>query len=457
MGGVDFDSLLMVFIVSFSSMLLVAAIGIAVSVHARKAREAVSTVYLILFAWLAWPLLLLVTRLFGFLPTVLYGPWLGRVDWLLRTPNPFDALRMILHPPLTAAGIANPWQNVAQLVLMHLLITSGCLAIAVGRIRPVQRRLAGKADQPPVWRWRWQRVPVLIDRPMLWKELYIERVSVKSSLAAQVAASLIVVGVIGATAWNFWNSRFMGGTPEEFVTYTALMSVVIGCAGLLLIGSRAAGSITSEKERDCWVSLLGTTLSGQEIVTAKVLGNIYAGRGVFLLMAFLWGMATVVKPAFVLAAIPLAITLGGQALFATSLGLLISLRSTSTLRAMGGTMGLLILIGGGYLAFCAPFLMMSNSPDESFILLVSALVPFLLAFPSIVCAEGWPNGAEGAVLTAAFVFGTIGYWVAGCITWQYAIQQFDQWSGRMRPWRYWDAQPIENHSAAATQYRSTAT
>jgi ABC-type transport system involved in multi-copper enzyme maturation permease subunit len=442
MGGIDAEGLLMVFLISFSSMLMVAAIAISVSIRSRKAREAVSSVYLILFAWMAWPMLLRVTRMAGLLPMSVFGRWLEPIDWLLRTPNPLEALYTVLHPPPAVAGAPGPWWSVTLLVLLQSLITAACLATAIWSLRRVHRRFAGAIDKPTVWRWPRRTRPVG-DRPMLWKELYRERISAKSNLAAQFAAGLIVLGVIVATGWNFWDAWVLGGTPESFVTYVAVMGMITGCAGLLLIGSRAAGSITSEKERDCWVSLLSTTLTGREIVNAKIMGNLYAARGVFLLMAFLWCMAAIIQPRFVLAAVPLAITLGGQALFATSLGVLISLRATSTLRAMGATMALLIFIGGGYMACFAPFLMTGPPPDEGFLLIISAMVPFLLAFPPIVCAEGWPRGREGAVLPFAFILGTIGYWVAGCILWQQAVEQFDRWSGRMRAWRYWDGPPPE--------------
>ena len=109
------------------------------------------------------------------------------------------------------------------------------------------------------------------------------------------------------------------------------------------------------------------------------------------------------------------------------------------MRAMGTTMGLLIFMGGGYMACCAPFLIAADA-EEAAMLTASGVVPFLLAFPAIVCAEGWPRGNEAALLPAAFGLGTIGYWVAGCILWQVAVERFDDWSGRLAGWRYWDGQ-----------------
>ncbi|MBI3465215.1 MAG: ABC transporter permease subunit [Planctomycetes bacterium] len=442
MGGIDAEEVLLVFLISLSSMLTVAAIGIAISVRSRKAREAVSSVYLILFAWLGWPLLLYVTRMSGLLPISVFGRWFDVMNWLLSAPNPLVALWLVLYPPPAVAGVGGPWWAVAMLMLMQSLISAGCLAGAVWGIRRVHRRFAGAADKQRDWRFRWRWTRPIGDRPMLWKELYAERISAKSNLAARVAAGLIVSGIVGATVWNYWNLWLIGGNYEPFVTYVAMIGMIVACAGLLLIGSRAAGLITSEKERDCWVSLLSTTLTAREIVDAKVLGNLYAARGVYALLVFLWVMAVLVHPPFLVAAVPLAVTIGGTSLFATSLGLLISLRAKSTLRSMGATMGLMIFIGGGYMACVAPFVFASNG-DDVFILTLSGLVPFLLVFPGIVCVEGWPGGNEGPLMVSAYTLGTIGYWVAGCILWQQAVEQFDHWSGRLRAWRYWDGPPPE--------------
>ena len=54
LGGIDAASVVMVFIISLCTMLMVAAFSIMVSARSRKAREAVSSVYMVLLAWLAW-------------------------------------------------------------------------------------------------------------------------------------------------------------------------------------------------------------------------------------------------------------------------------------------------------------------------------------------------------------------------------------------------------------------
>ncbi len=66
---------------------------------------------------------------------------------------------------------------------------------------------------------------------------------------------------------------------EYFCQYAVFMSTFLCCCGLLLLTVRAAGSITSEKERDCWVSLISTPLEGGQIVKAKILGSLWSLRG----------------------------------------------------------------------------------------------------------------------------------------------------------------------------------
>ena len=44
------------------------------------------------------------------------------------------------------------------------------------------------------------------------------------------------------------------------------MTVVLGTGFMLLLAGRAAGLVTIEKERDCWISLLSTPMTGGEIM-----------------------------------------------------------------------------------------------------------------------------------------------------------------------------------------------
>ena len=57
------------------------------------------------------------------------------------------------------------------------------------------------------------------------------------------------------------------------------MGTLLACGALLMVAARAAGSIASERERDCWTSLLSTPLEPGEIIWAKIAGSVWSIRG----------------------------------------------------------------------------------------------------------------------------------------------------------------------------------
>ena len=113
--------------------------------------------------------------------------------------------------------------------------------------------------------------------------MFAEPAASRLGWVGRIALALIVLGVIVPTFYVFFESY--GHTSpyqtvaEQYIGYAMGMGTLLGCGGLLLVASRAAGSITSEKERDCWTSLLSTPLEPGEIVWAKIFGSIWSLRG----------------------------------------------------------------------------------------------------------------------------------------------------------------------------------
>ena len=167
------------------------------------------------------------------------------------------------------------------------------------------------------------------------------------------------------------------------------MGTFLACGGLLLAAARAAGSITSEKERDCWTSLLSTPLEPGEIVWAKIAGSVWSLRGVAMLLLLIWGLGVLLDPPFLVACaihvwnVPAAGFLrcrAGRAVFAAV---------PSSLRAMAATLATALFVGGLYLFCCMP-VMFAASPrsGEGAMLMFTPCVPFLLVFPGVVYVAG---------------------------------------------------------------------
>jgi ABC-type Na+ efflux pump permease subunit len=205
---------------------------------------------------------------------------------------------------------------------------------------------------------------------------------------------------------------------------------LIASGSLLLLASRAASSITSEKERQSWDSLLSTPLTAHEIVGAKVLGNVWACRWLMVPLAIIWVPGVLVNPKFLLAIPFLLATFFVLAFFVSSLGVLLSLRAKNSLRAMASTLAICIFIGGGYL-FCCMFAFLSGpGPGSGAEIIMAPCAPFLLAFPTVMTLEGPANRRELGAMIFAYGLGMIGYFVAALVLYLTAVDRFDSLAGR---------------------------
>jgi ABC-type transport system involved in multi-copper enzyme maturation permease subunit len=255
--------------------------GLAVlgSVIARRGRDALLGVYLIILIFNLSPLL----RNFGLDPEI--------VRWL-EVVNPFVSLaRAIWYEDLPMALVSSAF---------WLLIGLCGTAVASVRLKP---SCLGPTEKVKRGR-RPRRVPPLDDeRPMLWKELYIEQVGTLGRFGRWLGI-LLTLGVAGTGLtlaaviiwavfvrhdedWYLWASGELGG----FLNGSGLWM------GWLLqwgIGLRAAVAIASERERGTWDALLVSSLEPGEIVIAKVLGSMNALRFLAGAMVLAWtlGAAT---------------------------------------------------------------------------------------------------------------------------------------------------------------------
>jgi len=178
-----------------------------------------------------------------------------------------------------------------------------------------------------------------------------------------------------------------------------------------------------------------------------VLGSIYAVRGVFFLLAFVWLLALIVEPGFLVSIVFILGTLLLLAFSVSSLGVLLSLWCRNSLRAMAATLAIGLFVGGGYLFCCMTILIASSpGPGDGTQIILAPCMPYLLAFPGVVYSQGEILRREPTML-AAYVLGIIGYAVASLLLIAGAIGNFDQLCGRTgmtpprRPPRPWPGPP----------------
>jgi hypothetical protein len=112
------------------------------------------------------------------------------------------------------------------------------------------------------------------------------------------------------------------------------------------------------------------------------------------------------------------------AAFVTALGIYFSLRSTTSLRAMGLTLASTLFLGGGYLMCCCPVATALGAGDVM-ALAMAPCMPFLLLAPSLLMEEVF----EWAVV-AAYCLGMIGYSGALVVMLRAMTANFDALAGR---------------------------
>jgi ABC-type transport system involved in multi-copper enzyme maturation permease subunit len=269
-----------------SSMAALAALPLAVtfgtggaafaaSAVCQRGRDALVMAYVLVMLIVALPSLVLL------LPTP--GP-LARLTYL----NPFVAIGEL-------AGSQDPrgaWISSA----LWLLVGAGGLAATVWRLRPSYLKLFG-GDQRAQLR-RCGRVPAVSEHPMLWKELYVERMR-SFGRVGRFVGWLVGIGLLGGTAflvgcieWHRWvapNDLLRDWAEAAlFRLINPQISMVLSWLIQWAIGLRAATTVVSERERSNWDALLLTPLEGEEILRAKVWGSLYGLRWFMASMVLLW-------------------------------------------------------------------------------------------------------------------------------------------------------------------------
>jgi ABC-type transport system involved in multi-copper enzyme maturation permease subunit len=143
---------------------------------------------------------------------------------------------------------------------------------------------------------------VVGDLPMLWKELHIE-----SGLRFHWMAWLITLLLMAATflpAGFIMYQHFAGGYlnrawqnhdrfAEEMNVWARVITVMVSVVTLLAVAVRAATCISSERDRQTLDSLLTTPLTSNQILGAKVLGNVTSVRLAWIWLGGVWLLALI--------------------------------------------------------------------------------------------------------------------------------------------------------------------
>lgn len=422
-GGIAPEALVVVYIITISTVLLVAAVSIAVSVWCRRANEAVTTAYVVLLAMLFVPM---VAHGVGEANPLFYATWIEPINSQLLMGNPL----WVLSNALTAASGATPkvaWSMVGALARNQLIVAAAAVLWAGLAVRRVHMRQLTKAAANRQRRFQLVR-PTIGDRPMVWKELFAAQAATRLGLIGRLAVVALLLCAVGPAIYGFFTTLQSTDSwaVDAYQSMLSILSTVLACGMLLLLAAAASRSITAEKERQTWDSLLGTPLESLEIILGKIAGNLYSVRGGIAVLVALGAMGAYFDLWFAFGAACSLAMFALLAMFVTVVGLSYSLHMRSSISAMGATLGTCLFVGGGYLFCCVPLAMASSGAAGGEEMMLAPCIPFLLAFPCMCVADSGPPDA----VVAAMVIGLILYAIATGLLLLVLIDSFNRCVGR---------------------------
>lgn len=382
------------------------------SVWSKHSRDAIVHLYLVL------GLLLLAVSVAFRIARSVWGSSLTQGNFVDRWAESAVAVVRFLDPSyiLEATLVHASLGEVLGRALTSSAAWSGlglaCLALAIARLRPAYRRQLEGRGKRRMALLLWARPPVQ-GEPLRWKERYVTGLAPLPVLR-YVPQGLVMLLIFLATtaavvlalaACDKGPSEGADGFLQTWqwqVDHEAVSGFVSGISALvlllasLIVGIRASGAITGEREKHTWEALLMTPLETASLVRAKLWGIIGATYPYLLMYAIpmlflslLGGPGTVI-----LFLVSLGVT--WLAMFYTgATGLWCSARSTSSWRSLLGTLAYAYLGGFVVLVALTPILMMVWMLLTLFVLLLEQLL------------FGTASGAWSANLSAILLAGYI--------------------------------------------------
>jgi ABC-type transport system involved in multi-copper enzyme maturation permease subunit len=423
-GGIDPNILLAGVAVTLITVLALAALSVYFSTTLKRARDAIALTYLAAFVYivgtgfLAGYMLYLeisvgmsggswVVDIFGYLVDLYPMVQFFRpiTDWLAAGNVPYALFKLMVGTGLGSGGFSydSLTDEFAKFALFWLVVGGLLFLYAVARLRPIAlgHNLVAKSAAEGGGKKGRKRVPsnrpVCGDDPMFWKEVFVDG-GMKGGAAGWVLGALIIglvfmipLIIAHQTLWEpSWSGNFSGHW-RDFVhginVWCRGATGVLG--GLLLLGAavRGSGCVSGERDKDTWISLVGTPLGAWEMLRGKWLGCILGLRRGYFVLLLVWAFSLLVGAAplglILLDLIHLAVYVSAFAW----IGILFSIRATTTLRAtIRSLLVALFVVGGFWVVFMlcciAPLELMLSSrstPDMKAVFqLLAGLTPPLV-------------------------------------------------------------------------------
>lgn len=385
MGGVDPNLVLTSFAATGLTLLSLGALSIFNSVNVKRARDAIVLTYLGTLAYfvLSFMSLVLLDRSLGIASWPSTDEWTSPVTvetlvgWFCAG-NVFVQMSHVAEAMWRGGRLDQVLAEVlTKYAVFHGTVALACGTAAVLRLRSVAlKQTYGKAARVPLLR-RFIGRPPVGDLPMIWKEVFAEP-GLRFHWGGRILLALLALASFTPAAWilaeHFSGAFFTGYVRpwdhlrEEMNIWMRFVATTVGCLTLLGVAVRAAGSVSGERDRQTFETLLTTPLDSDAILFGKWLGSVLSLRWGLVWLGLIWllGLATGGVSPF---ALPLW-SAGWlvYAAFLAGLGLWFSTVSRTTLRANIYT--LLVIVAAGFshwlIYMCCIPLYLFGSPSGNF-------------------------------------------------------------------------------------------
>jgi ABC-type transport system involved in multi-copper enzyme maturation permease subunit len=206
------------------------------------------------------------------------------------------------HPLLLVVSLANADDAsvmgfILGYALVHLLATYLLVNLAIARLRLAPFSSVGAAEPEPIPVPTPEGLPTprpaVTDRPLLWKELYVEPRWHWNHLHSFVALLLLFIAVcVGSLGLTLVIVGLTDGGPLSEPLNLWVRCAGTPLAGLLLFVTAfyAAGTVSRERERQTLDGLLTLPDGREAVLAAKWQGAVLSAREAWWCLAAAWGL-----------------------------------------------------------------------------------------------------------------------------------------------------------------------
>ena len=321
-GGVDPEQVLAATVATIATIIGLSALGIWFSTLLKKARDAIMLTYLTYLAYVFVTFVATMAATFGgtgwwnmSLPLGRYSFGLHDVLQTLASGNilyqvvimnnPRGLVRFVLDENLTHYCVF--WMTLSTLLIGHAILVLRSVTLhqaygAPGGTRSRKKILATtEGNENVVVNELTRRYPPIGMNPVLWKEVFVDTAT-RGSWMAKILFGIIALTLIAPIVIIVWN-EFIDPSPfynslsfperwhrfqESVNIWVRIVTGILTAMLILAVAVRGAGSVSGERDKDTWISLLGTPLSADAILWGKFWGCMLGLRRVYAFLVLLW-------------------------------------------------------------------------------------------------------------------------------------------------------------------------